>query len=122
MADIWFDSLKSAVYDTKYAPKDYAGPIIPEELWWKYNHGRLGIDYDIRGNEFVQLNPPEFVEARYNAQKRIWDLMDYLSSTDYVVTKYLEGVMSEEDYLPIKQKRIDARAEINKLQGTYSLQ
>lgn len=118
---VWFLNNKMAVADDKLAPEGYAGPFITMELWTKYNMSELGIDYDIIDNQFVQLHTPEYVNAKLTAQDRIIELKEYLNSTDYVVTKYMEGVMSEEDYLPIKQKRIDARAEINKLQEIYSL-
>lgn len=39
-----------------------------------------------------------------------------LRATDYLAIKYAEGLISEEDYKPIKEQRQVWRAEINKLQ------
>ena len=118
---VWFLQNKMAVADDNCAPEGYSGPFISMELWAKYNLSELGVDYDIVDGEFVQLHTPEYVNAKLTAQDRIIELKEYLNSTDYIVTKYMEGVISEEKYLPIKQKRIDARAEINRLEDTYGL-
>lgn len=45
---------------------------------------------------------------------------DYLNSTDYKAMKYAEGALSEEDWLPIKEQRIAARAEINRMEERNS--
>lgn len=118
---VWFLQNKMAVADDKCAPEGYSGPFISMELWVKYNLSELGVDYDIVDGEFVQLHTPEYVNAKLTAQDRIIELKEYLDSTDYVVTKFMEGVISEGEYLPIKQKRIEARAEINQLQEQYHL-
>ena len=39
-----------------------------------------------------------------------------LSNTDYKALKHSEGVISEEEYADIKQKRIEWRLKINELQ------
>lgn len=39
-----------------------------------------------------------------------------LQDTDYQAIKYFEGEMTEEEYLPIKEKRRQYRYEINELQ------
>ena len=40
-----------------------------------------------------------------------------LAKTDYKAIKYAEGLISEEDYAPIKAQRQAWRAEINQLEG-----
>lgn len=42
---------------------------------------------------------------------------NYLNSTDYKATKYAEGALSEEEWLPIKAKRAEARTEINNMEA-----
>lgn len=39
----------------------------------------------------------------------------FLKSTDYKAIKYAEGVLTEEEYAPIKEQRAQARARINEL-------
>ncbi len=40
-----------------------------------------------------------------------------LADTDYQAIKYAEGEISAEEYAPIKAKRAEWRAEINKLEA-----
>lgn len=47
---------------------------------------------------------------------KIEKLKKKLEETDYQAIKYAEGLISEEDYKPIKEQRQAWRAEINKLQ------
>jgi len=39
-----------------------------------------------------------------------------LAGSDYKVLKYLEGQLSEDEYLEIKEKRIEWRKRINELE------
>lgn len=50
-------------------------------------------------------------------KKRIAELKSLLQATDYQAIKYVEGFISEEDYLPIKQARQAWRDEINALEA-----
>lgn len=47
---------------------------------------------------------------------RIAELKTNLSETDYKAIKYSEGLISDEDYAPIKAERQAWRDEINKLE------
>lgn len=49
-------------------------------------------------------------------ESRIAFLKSELAETDYLCLKYTDGALSEEEYVPIRQKRAEYRAEINKLQ------
>lgn len=44
--------------------------------------------------------------------KRIEELKEKLSATDYKAIKYAEGLISEEEYAPIKAERIAWREQI----------
>lgn len=50
------------------------------------------------------------------AEREIQTLKTYLQSTDYKAIKFAEGVMSAEEYAPIKAKRQEARNRINELE------
>lgn len=43
-------------------------------------------------------------------------LKDSLYATDYKAIKHSEGLISDEDYQPIKEERESIRAEINKVE------
>lgn len=49
-------------------------------------------------------------------RKRIAELKALLQATDYQAIKYVEGFISESDYLPIKQVRQSYRNKINELE------
>lgn len=49
-------------------------------------------------------------------ESRIAYLKSELAETDYLCLKFTDGALSEEEYAPIRQKRAEYRAEINKLQ------
>ena len=63
---------------------------------------------------------PNFFDAEIKAkqvkQARINELKRFLSETDYKAIKYAEGLISEEEYLPIKLQRQEWRDEINSLE------
>ena len=50
-------------------------------------------------------------------QIRINELKTLLEESDYKAIKYAEGLISEEEYAPIKQERQSYRAEINQLEA-----
>lgn len=51
-----------------------------------------------------------------NKQFQIDLLKKKLADTDYKAIKYAEGLISEEDYAPIKAERQRIRDEINRLE------
>ena len=52
----------------------------------------------------------------FNKQFQIDLLKKQLDDTDYKAIKYAEGLISEEEYAPIKAERQKIREEINKLE------
>ena len=60
--------------------------------------------------------PSESELAKQEKESRIAKLKSELAKTDYEAIKYAEGVMSEEEYAPIKAQRQAWRAEINSLE------
>lgn len=51
-----------------------------------------------------------------NVSVKIFKLKEKLRKTDYQAIKYAEGLISEEDYAPIKAQRQAWRDEINQLE------
>lgn len=102
---------------------------IPDEIWEKYKNGTAGIDYEITENGFEVLVPESEVGKKYESAKKIMDDMQYLSDTDYVITKIAECQVTNPDkvselqtqYTDILSKRIACRTEINELQAKYNL-
>lgn len=54
------------------------------------------------------------IREKYFAMK---ELKAKLAGTDYQAIKYAEGLLTEEEYAPIKAQRQAWRDEINQLQG-----
>lgn len=55
-------------------------------------------------------------EVIYKLHEQIGRLKAKLRNTDYQAIKYFEGLLSEEEYAPIKKQRQAWRDEINKLE------
>ena len=53
-----------------------------------------------------------------NKQIEIEELKEQLSLTDYKAIKYAEGLITEEEYAPIKAQRQEWRNRINELEGS----
>lgn len=64
---------------------------------------------------------PEEVKAfeamRHNPQMEIEQCKSLLSLSDYKAIKYAEGLISEDDYAPIKAERQALRDRINELEA-----
>ena len=58
----------------------------------------------------------EFELLKIKAQTRILELKELLEETDYKAIKYAEGLISYEEYEPIKNQRQAWRNEINGLE------
>lgn len=56
------------------------------------------------------------LSPKQQLKHKIAVLKKYLSNTDYQAIKYAEGVLSEEEYAPVKSKRQEWRNEINELE------
>lgn len=114
---IYFNTLKEA------CSFEISEPIatVDNETWNKHCMNKAGTTWDIIDGVFVQLKDAEYVANRAKAELRIRELMRCLNDTDYQSIKHNEGLISDEDWEPIKQKRMDWRAEINELQAEYDL-
>ena len=55
-------------------------------------------------------------DTLYAKNKKITRLKKQLSDTDYKAIKYSEGLITEEEYAPIKAQRQAWRDEINQLE------
>ena len=79
-------------------------------------HNDTIVDED--GNvEYILVFTPFSAEklAKTEALKQIARLKELLARSDYKAVKYAEGLISEEDYAPIKAQRQLWRDEINAL-------
>lgn len=71
-------------------------------------------------NELTKVEkyiPTEEEITKQEKLNRINELKKLLSSTDYQAIKYAEGLITEEEYLPIKNQRQAWRNEINELEA-----
>lgn len=69
----------------------------------------------ITENEYNQLKLAN--KQRIAKKVRINELKKLLSQSDYKAIKYAEGLISAQDYEPIKQLRQSYRDEINRLES-----
>ena len=56
-------------------------------------------------------------ENEQTAEAKIAELKRMLADTDYKAIKYAEGLISDEEYMPIKAERESWRKKINRLEG-----
>lgn len=59
----------------------------------------------------------EALQVEPSNEQKIAELKQNLVNTDYKAIKYAEGLISDEEYAPIKAQRQEWREEINKLEG-----
>lgn len=71
--------------------------------------------FDLENNCVVDYDNSQEIAKRQKLD-RIQELKSLLSKTDYKAIKYAEGLISEEEYAPIKTQRQAYRDEINKLE------
>ena len=64
--------------------------------------------------EVVEIKPPTQEEIN---EAEIQRLKSELASTDYKCLKYVDGVLSDEEYAEVKAYRAELRARINELEG-----
>ena len=69
----------------------------------------------ITENEYNQLKLAN--KQRIAKKVRINELKKLLSQSDYQAIKYAEGLLTEEEYAPIKAQRQSWRDEINRLEN-----
>lgn len=71
--------------------------------------------FDLKTNTLIDYdNSQDILKEQKTA--RINELKFLLNSTDYQAIKYAEGIISAEEYAPIKSQRQVYRDEINKLE------
>lgn len=73
-----------------------------------------GKELKVVNGKVVAVEPVETEQERI--QSRIAELKQLLANTDYQAIKYAEGLISVEDYEPIKAQRQQWRNEINALE------
>ena len=80
----------------------------------------LNIDKILKGKlvkNKTKLNKVKTIQSNISAlQCEIFALKKRLEETDYKLLKYMDGVLSEEEYLPIKEQRQQWRDSINELE------
>lgn len=120
---------------TGYLDNDVLIKHIPEQLEvQEESHEEILAEYPNGGKEveiivdtpyspYIAAHDEEekiLVYKKYNQtelnQIRIDELKAMLSSTDYQAIKFAEGLISNEDYEPIKNQRQQWRDEINRLE------
>lgn len=72
-----------------------------------------GICRNLTPEEIIKTDSVEILP-----QEKIGILKQHLEDSDYKAIKYAEGLICEEDYLPVKTQRQLWRDEINRLEET----
>lgn len=72
--------------------------------------------FDLETNTLIDYDNSQEIAKRQKLD-RIQELKSLLSKTDYQAIKYAEGLISEQEYAPIKSQRQAYRDEINKLEA-----
>lgn len=101
-----------------YLEQDDAGSRyeITDEEWQRLLDAQ-SIGKEIYTKEDGSPDVRDYIPNRIEEiQWQIENLKRNLADTDYQAIKYAEGEISEEDYLPIKEKRRAWREEINRLE------
>ena len=97
----------------------------------KEGNGYLNLKTPSNNENYIQITEEEFNEltkveehipteeeiAKQEKLNRINELKKLLSSTDYKAIKYAEGLITEEEYEPIKTQRQAWRNEISELEA-----
>lgn len=83
------------------------------------------IEFFLRENGIVIRDGEFSICLEYNNEQRkqyarIKELKDKLSESDYKALKFSDGVMTEEEYAPIRSERQAWRSEINEIEKDFS--
>lgn len=76
----------------------------------------ISIKFNLNGTSEVREVPEPTIDIKAEAVESIERLKAQLTATDYKAIKYAEGLISEEDYTPIKAERQALRDRINELE------
>lgn len=98
-----------AVVGTIENGKDYE---VDEDLWFNCWYAFKLENGVLKYNEELHKK----VDEVKNANTLIAQHKKFLNDTDYHAIKYSEGLISEEEYKTMKEKRMNARSEINRLE------
>lgn len=71
--------------------------------------------FDLENNCVIDYDNSQDI-LKQEKLERISELKSLLSATDYKAIKYAEGLISEQEYAPIKTQRQAYRDEINELE------
>jgi len=95
-------------------------PAVPELTIDDPNTLRLGFDEFI-DNKVVK-HEAEYQKSlqRIHSVERLAELKELLLNTDHKVVKYMEGLLTAEEYEEIKSQRQSWRNEINEIEAALS--
>lgn len=105
---------------------------MSKRYYYKSKNGKsfLNLKSPLNDSNYIKITKEEFEELTYvepykptkqelaeiEVKDRIAFLKSELAKTDYQTLKYAEGLISEEEYAPIKAQRQAYRDEINELE------
>lgn len=107
------------------------GEIEVDDEVWKIcsEYGTYPTDFYEKDGEFILRTPLDKLKGKKEAKDKIAEAQIILLNTDWIVTKIAEAqVLAPETADALKEKyaeelqtRVNARAEINRLQDEYGL-
>lgn len=82
------------------------------------------IDFFLRENGIVIKDGEfsiclEYDDEQRRQYERIRELKKMLSESDYKALKFSDGVLTEEEYAPVREKRREWRSEINEIEKVF---
>ena len=107
------DDLTRPIYETQSVITGYEKQTIQESY---YADVQVGTEKVIKVRPILIENDNEREQRLKYVTHRINELKKLLKDTDYQAIKYAEGLISENDYQPIKALRQSYRDEINMLE------
>jgi len=110
---MWYKEENGYIIDISDTEKD-GYVFTDEELYLRYDGAYFVLESEYNSKAYKELE--EAYNERNVALSRIVDLKQMLNDTDYQAIKYAEGMISEEEYAPIKAQRQSWRDEINQLE------
>ena len=90
--------------------EDYADLVKTKKRWL---NGQI-VDDETYNERKIEIDA---LEKKTTLVKEIDSLKKTLSSLDYHTLKHVDGQMTDEEYEPIKQQKIQLRARINEIEA-----
>jgi hypothetical protein len=84
--------------------------LTPKKVYW-----------DIIDGVMVALRPVEEARAYIEKLQEIEKLKRELEESDYKAIKFAEGILTEQEFAPIRTARQNARARINELESMLNI-